>query len=108
MMQHMLDAERVFAYRALRFARKDATPLPSFDENSWAVHAPVASRDWDDLVEEFKILRKSTEMLFGSFNDDQLRFVGTASGQSINVLALGYICAGHVAHHMRIIRERYL
>src|ERR1700730_6957597 len=92
MLQHILDAERVFAYRALRFARKDATPLPSFDENSWAAHAPVAGRDWDDLVEEFKALRKSTELLFSSFNDEQLRSVGTASGQPVNVLALGYIC----------------
>jgi hypothetical protein len=107
-LQHIVDAERVFAYRALSFARKDATPLPGFDENSWAANADGAKRKWNDLVEEFKDLRKSTERLFGSFTDDQLRATGTANGNSVNVLALGFLPAGHVLHHMRIIQERYL
>jgi hypothetical protein len=107
-LQHIVDAERVFSYRALRFARKDETPLPGFDENSWAANAGAAKRNWNDLVDEFKAVRKSTELLFGSFTDDQLRAAGSASGQPINVLALGFLPAGHNIHHMRIIRERYL
>jgi hypothetical protein len=108
LLQHIIDAERVFVYRALRFSRKDATPLSSFDENSWAANSRGADRKWDDLVKEFKSLRKSTELLFESFNDEQLLSKGTASNYEINVLALGFIAAGHVAHHENIIKERYL
>jgi len=108
MLQHIIDAERVFAYRALRFARKDTVALPGFDESAWAVNSNAASRSWDDLEEEFRALRKSTELLFGSLNDEQLKFTGTASGSPINALALGFIIPGHVIHHMRIIKERYL
>jgi hypothetical protein len=107
-LQHIVDAERVFAYRALSFARKDASPLPGFDENNWAANAGAAKRKWSDLVEEFKDLRKSTERLFGSFTDEQLRATGTANGNLVNVLALGFLPSGHVLHHIRIIRERYL
>jgi hypothetical protein len=108
MLQHIIDAERVFAYRALSFARKDNTPLPGFDENSWAANAGGTHRKWSDLIEEFKALRQSTELLFGSFTDEQLRATGTADGQACNVLALGFLPAGHAAHHMRIIKEKYL
>ena len=108
LLQHIIDAERVFTYRALRFARKDATPLSGFDENSWAANANATVRDWKTLVGEFKAVRKSTQYLYGSFSDDQLKSAGEASGHQINVLALGFITAGHVAHHMKIIKERYL
>jgi len=107
-LQHVIDAERVFTYRALCFARKDSTPLPSFDENQWAAQAQASTRKWKDLVDEFKAQRKSTELLFSSFHEDQLLFLGTASGNPINPLALGYLCAGHVAHHMKVIKEKYL
>ena len=108
LLQHMIDAERVFTYRALTFSRKDGTPLPGFDENNWAANALASQRNWPELVKEFKALRKATEWLFGSFSEDQLLATGTASGHPINALALGFICAGHVAHHMEVIRERYL
>jgi hypothetical protein len=108
LLQHIMDAERVFAYRALRFSRQDNTPLASFDENAWAAHANIGHRKWDDMVKEFKALRKSTELMFESFDDQQLLSVGTASGHPINVLALGFITAGHAAHHVNIIKERYL
>ena len=107
-LQHIIDAERVFVYRALTFARKDSTPLPGFDENYWAANAQTSKRKWDDLVKEFKTLRKSTESLFVAFDESQLLSNGTASGKEINTLALGYICSGHVAHHIKIIKERYL
>ena len=67
--QHLIDAERVFAYRALRFARKDATPLPGFDENLFAANAKTEKRTWDKLIEEFKVVRRSSELLFQSFDD---------------------------------------
>ncbi len=108
LLQHIIDAERVFVYRAMRFARKDATPLASFDENSWAANSRAASRKWDDLVKEFKAVRKSTELLFESFDDEQMLSKGTASNHEINVAALGFIAAGHVIHHQNIIKERYL
>jgi DinB superfamily len=108
LLQHMIDAERVFAYRALRFARKDATPLPGFEENDWAANAPTWERKWSQLFEEFKAVRKSNEMMFRSFNKEQLLQKGIASGQEINVIALGFIISGHVEHHINIIKERYL
>ncbi len=108
LLQHIIDAERVFTYRALRFSRKDATPLASFDENNWAANAHASDRKWSDLVKEFKSVRKATEILFESFNDEQLLSKGAASNNEINVVALGFITAGHVAHHQKIIKERYL
>ncbi|HVM86784.1 MAG TPA: DinB family protein [Puia sp.] len=108
LVQHIVDAERVFAYRALRISRKDPTPLASFDEKKWADNSRASERKWNDLLKEFKAVRKSTEILFGSFNEDQLLAKGTASNHEINVLALGYIIPGHVEHHIHIIKERYL
>jgi hypothetical protein len=108
LLQHIIDGERVFAYRALTIARKDKTPLPPFDENIWAASANEISRSWEDMVEEFKTVRKSTELLFASFRDEDLLVTGTASSNPINTLALGYIIAGHVQHHMNIIKDRYL
>jgi len=108
MLQHVIDAERVFSYRALRFARKDPTPLPGFDENLFAQSAKAARRSWDDLVEEFKVVRKATEWLYGSFDDEQLDASGVANNDSNYVLAFGYISIGHSLHHMRILKERYL
>jgi hypothetical protein len=108
LLQHIIDAERVFAYRAITFARKDKTALPSFDENTWAEQSMAAQRDWKEMIAEFKLLRGSTIKMFASFDDGQLRSIGTASNKEINVLALGYILAGHVEHHINIIKERYL
>lgn len=108
LLQHIIDAERVFAYRAITFARKDSAALPSFDENAWASNSMAAQRNWEDMVSEFKSLREANEMMFSSFDDGQLRAIGNASGKDINVLALGYIMSGHVEHHINVIRERYL
>ena len=107
-LQHLIDAERVFAYRALRIARKDQTALPSFDQDAWAANAQVDTRNWNDLVKEFQAVRKSTEFLFASFDKGQLLAAGTASGNPINVLGLGFIIAGHAAHHINILEEKYL
>ena len=106
--QHMLDGERVFTYRALRFARKDDTPLPGFDENLFAQTAKADKRSWNDLVDEFAALRKATESMFASFDNEQLEQSGIASENSTYVLGIGYIVAGHVNHHCQVIKERYL
>lgn len=106
--QHMIDAERVFTYRALRFARKDDTPLPGFNENLYAQTAKSDKRNWNDIIEEFTSLRKASEAMFASFDNEQLESEGVASGRPIYVLGIGFICAGHVNHHCQIIKERYL
>ena len=106
--QHMLDGERVFTYRALRFARKDDTPLPGFDENLFAQTAKADKRSWNDLVDEFAALRTATEAMFSSFDNEQLEQSGIASENSTYVLGIGFIVAGHVNHHCQVIKERYL
>ncbi len=106
--QHMLDGERVFTYRALRFARKDDTPLPGFDENLFAQTAKAHKRSWNDIVEEFAALRRASEAMFASFDNEQLESSGIASESPIYVLGIGYVVAGHVNHHCGIIKERYL
>lgn len=106
--QHLIDAERIFSYRALRFARKDQTPLPGFEENDYVANAKTEKRKWNDLIEEFQAVRKSTEMLFGSFDKEQLESSGVANNNSNYVLAIGFIAVGHCKHHQNVIRERYL
>jgi len=108
LLQHLIDAERVFSYRALRFARKDPTPLPGFDENLFAANAKADKRSWDKLVEELKVVRRSSELLFQSLDKDQLEAGGVSSNSPNYVLALGFIIIGHAMHHQKIIRERYL
>lgn len=108
LLQHLIDAERVFAYRGLCFARKDKTPLPGFEENDYADNAKAGKRDWRIMIEELKAVRRSTELLFGSFDKDQLSFVGTANNNPVSVLAIGFILVGHVTHHINVIKERYL
>ena len=107
-LQHIVDAERIFSYRALRFARKDSTPLSGFDENSFAAAAKADIRSWDKLVEEFKVVRRSSELLFNSFDDEQLQSNGISSNSPNYVLGLGFILIGHAMHHQKIIKERYL
>lgn len=107
-LQHMIDTERVFAYRALCFARKDKTPLPSFDENLYGDNAKAAKRDWKAMIEELKTVRHSTEILYRSFDKAQLNTYGTASNNLFSVLAIGFIIAGHINHHIGVLRERYL
>ncbi len=107
-LQHIIDAERIFSYRALRFARKDATPLPGFDENLFAAAAKADTRSWDKLVEEFKVVRRSSELLFNSFDEEQFQSNGISSNSPNYVLGLGFILIGHAMHHQKIIKERYL
>jgi hypothetical protein len=106
--QHIIDTERVMAYRALCFARKEAQNLPGFDENDYAGHSKAANRKWNDMLEEFTTVRKSSEQFFAVLDKEQLESGGTANNKPMYVLALGYIIAGHCQHHVNIIREKYL
>ncbi len=107
-LQHIIDAERIFAYRALRFARQDRTPLPGFEENHFAENAKAADRDWNKLREEFKAVRKSSEYLFNSFDKEQLESSGLANNSPTYVLGIGFLLIGHSLHHMGVLKERYL
>jgi hypothetical protein len=107
-LNHIMDVERVFAYRALRFSRNDQTPLPPFEENDYAPQANAHGRSIADLKSEIRRLRETTIDLFTSFAPEMLRREGTASNKRISVLNLGYITAGHDLHHVNILRERYL
>ena len=104
-LQHIVDGERVFDYRALCFARKDPAPLPGFDENIFAANAKADKRNWDDLLEEFKVVRRGSEILFAY---EQLNSTGIANNRSNYALAFGYVLVGHSLHHMKVIKERYL
>jgi len=104
---HLCDAERVFAYRALRFARADATPLAGFDENAWAPNAGADRRPVAEIADELRAVRAATVALFRSFDAEMLARQGTASDRTISVRALAWIAAGHAIHHQSILRERY-
>lgn len=108
LLQHIIDAERVFAYRALNFARKDANPLPGFDENEFAAVARVDEREWSDMVEEFQFVRNASDQFFRTLNEEELSRSGVASNHPVSVRALGYIILGHAIHHMEVVKERYL
>lgn len=106
--QHIIDAERIFAYRALRFARFDAAPLHSFEEDDYVKVSESNVRSVDDLLEEFLLVRKSTIKLFESLNEEMLMNKGVASGKEISVRAIGFVISGHCIHHQNVIKERYL
>lgn len=107
-LQHVTDTERIFSYRLLRIARKDDTPLSSFDENSYAVHANANSRSFDSIQREFLAVRKSTNFLIESLTEEQLSNKGTVSGTSTTANAVAFIIFGHLMHHKSVIEERYL
>lgn len=105
---HLIDCERIFQYRALRFSRRDKTPLPGFEENDYAIEANATNRSINSLLKEYKTVREATVSLFENFSEQQLQECGEASGNKISVRAVGYIILGHELHHMKIISERYL
>ena len=107
-LQHLIDAERIFAYRALRFSRNDTTPLASFDENSYVVFANANKRSIQDLLTELAVVRQATLSLFKTFSDEELVRIGIASNHPMSVRALGFVIIGHQNHHQRIFEERYL
>jgi len=105
---HIIDAERIFAYRALRFARNDKTPLNGFEENDYAPEANADERTFEQIASEMKNLRASSIDLFKSFTNEMLSRKGSANNVEVSVKNLGYIIAGHMLHHRQVLLERYL
>ncbi|MEJ7830944.1 MAG: DinB family protein [Segetibacter sp.] len=107
MLQHIIDTERIFGYRALSIARKDTTPLPGFDENTYANASKADERSLAGLIEELKAVRTSTDLLLKSFTEDDLQQTGITNGHPNTVNAIGFIIFGHILHHKKILEERY-
>ncbi|MVN90937.1 DinB family protein [Mucilaginibacter aquatilis] len=106
LLNHMVDAERIFAFRLLCFMRGDSTALPGFDENAYVEQSDVSNRTLQSIAAEFKAVREANIYLFESVKDDQLAFTGVANGQPVSIRALLYIMAGHEMHHINIIKQR--
>jgi hypothetical protein len=107
-LQHVVDAERVFTYRALRIGRGDITPLPGFEQDDWVPLSGANNRRLSEIVDEFTAVRASTIALFGGLPSEAWDRRGTASGHPVSVRALAFKCAGHALHHEGIFREKYL
>ncbi len=105
---HIIDDERIFAYRALRFARNDSTELPGFDQDPYVAASNADDRTPESLIEEFLAVRASTIALFQHLPDDAWVRSGIANGHAVSVRALVYHIAGHELHHFNLIKERYL
>ena len=105
---HIVDDERIYAYRALRFARNDKTELPGFEQDDYAIHSGANERDIKDILKEFATVRRATISLFEGFDSEALLRAGVADGKVMSVRAAAYHIAGHELHHINIIKERYL
>jgi hypothetical protein len=108
LLQHLIDTERVFTYRAMCFARNEKAVLPSFYENEYAKMSSANRRTWESLCAEFVAVRKSTLFLYDSFSEDMLELFGQAANNKISVKELGFLTVGHFSHHQSIIEQRYL
>ncbi len=105
---HVTDGERIFAYRALRIARGDRTPLPGFEQDDYVKYGHFDARRLDELAEEFELVRRSNLLMFRHLDAEAWQRRGTASDAEVSVRALAFIIAGHERHHMEILRTRYL
>ena len=108
MLVHIIDCERIFAYRALCIARGENQPLPGFDENAYAESSRANDRTWKNIIAELKAVRKSTLFLVSSLPEAPLSIPGTASGKTLTALAALFIIPGHLYHHVQVIKDRYL
>lgn len=108
LIQHLIDTERIFVNRALRFVRQDDTALPGYDHNAYVPVSMANDQSIDALLEEYLAVRKSTELFYRPLTEKQLLSSGTASGVQISPLSIGYILIGHPTHHFNVIMERYL
>lgn len=106
-MMHIMDTERIFAYRALRVARNDGTPMPGFDQNDYVPFYNATQRSGSSIMAEYESIRNSTISLFENLSDDDYGRRGEASGSPVSSLSLGYMIAGHEIHHVQLLHERY-
>lgn len=105
---HIIDTERIMAYRALRIARNDQTPIPGFEQDDYVPYSAADARDITDIMEEYEAVRKATLTLFHSFTAEAFDRKGTASENTVSVRALAYIITGHELHHLQVLQEKYL
>jgi hypothetical protein len=108
LLSHVIDGERMFAYRVLRISRGDETPIEGFEQDGYIENAHANQRSFAEILEEFSLLRRANMILFKNFTDEDWARLGTASNATVSVRALAYIMAGHVEHHLGILKERYL
>ena len=107
-LQHIIDTERIFSYRALCFSRGEKKSLPGFDENDYILNGNVKNRTWHSLSNEFLIVRQSTHLLFNSFTDAMLLLDGNSNDMVNTTAGMGFIIIGHFYHHKKVIEEKYL
>lgn len=105
---HLIDGERIFAYRALRISRGDQTPIEGFEQDGYIENSNFNAAKFEDLTKELILSRKANLLFFKNLTDQSWSRVGTASGVPVSVRALSYIMVGHIRHHQNILRERYL
>ena len=105
---HLADAERVFAYRAMRFARADATLVPGFEEDDYVANGPFTRVSLSDLIDELEHLRAATILFFRALDAEAMSRRGTANAHEISVRAIAFIMPGHASHHVEVLRSRYL
>lgn len=105
---HLIDGERMFAYRLFRISRGDETPIEGFEQDGYIENAHSNLRSFADLLEEFSLLRRANMIFFKNLADDAWARIGTANNARVSVRALIYIMAGHIEHHLQILQERYL
>jgi hypothetical protein len=108
LLSHLIDGERMFAYRVLRISRGDETPIEGFEQDGYIENAHSNQRSFAEILEEFSLLRRANMILFKNLTDEDWSRLGTASDAKVSVRALAYIMAGHIEHHLGILKERYL
>ncbi len=107
-LQHIIDTERVFNFRALCFARQNDADLPGFDQDEYVASSNASEKEFSAILEEFKLVRFNSILLFNSFTDNDLKKLGKASGAKMSVRAIGCILTGHQNHHINVLKEKYL
>ena len=105
---HIIDTERILGYRAMRFERKDTTPLPGFDENLFVANAAFNKQTLYSLAHEFAIVREANVSLFQTFDEEAYSQMGIANGNNVSVRSILYMIAGHATHHLGVIKSKYL
>jgi DinB superfamily len=105
---HLIDTERIMAYRALRISRGDKTLLPGFEENEYVPFSKAADRSPASILAEYEAVRNASTHLFSNFDDSHLNQVGNVSGNGFTPRALGFVIIGHERHHLEVLKERYL
>jgi exoribonuclease II len=108
LLSHIIDGERMFAYRMLRISRGDETPIEGFDQDPYIAHSHANDRSFGELVDEFELCRRANMLMMRNMTDEDAARIGTANEKQISARAIAYIMAGHVRHHENILKERYL